>query len=90
MQQIQFIGFTPDELIANIINELKTNLPQQTSQQTDELMTIKETMAFLKASRTTVDKLVRKGVIPRYALDSLYYFKKSDIIDLLVLEKVKT
>lgn len=86
MNAIQFINISPDDLINQIIEKVKTNTPVA---ETQDLMNVSETIDYLKSSRTTLDVLVRKGIITRYKLGQSTYFKKSDIINALVPEKIK-
>jgi hypothetical protein len=86
MNTIQFINISPDDLINQIIEKVKTNTATAPTQ---DIMNLQETIDFLKSSRTTVDVLVRKGIITRYKLGQSTYFKKSEIINALIPEKIK-
>jgi hypothetical protein len=86
MSTLQFINISPEDLINQIIEKVKANTPVA---ETQDLMNVSEAIDFLKASRTTLDLLVRKGIITRYKLGQSTYFKKSDIINALIPEKIK-
>lgn len=85
---IQFINISPEEFMANIIEQVKSNLPKPVAENND-LMTFKETMEFLKASRSTIQKYVRDKKLKCWHFEKTMYFKKSEILESLVLEKVK-
>ena len=74
--------------MANIIEQVKSNLSKPVTDNND-LMTFKETMEFLKASRSTIQKYVRDKKLKCWHFDKCKYFKKSEILESLVLEKVK-
>lgn len=54
----------------------------------DELMTSKETAAFLKVGKSKLNELTQKGIIPAYRIGSQLRYKKSEVLE--SLPKVKT
>jgi len=46
-----------------------------------QIMTVEEVAAFLKLSKITVYKLVKKGQIPGFRVGNSWRFRKEDIIE---------
>lgn len=63
------------------------NIEKSLKNQSDELLTTDEVMKLLKCSRSTVDRLVTKGMLKKQKVLGMKYgknyFKKSDVISLI-------
>jgi hypothetical protein len=84
---------TPDELkqiIKEIIqDELKEVSKQPQEKDSEILLTRKETCDFLKIDSSTLWSWTNKGKIACYGIGNRRYYKKEDLINSLVLLKVK-
>lgn len=84
---------TPDELkqiIKEIIqDELKEVSKQPEEKDSEILLTRKETCDFLKIDSSTLWSWTNKGKIACYGIGNRRYYKKEDLINSLVLLKVK-
>ncbi len=47
----------------------------------DKFMTYAEVIKFLKLSRTTIDRYIRKKAIPNYKVGRLRLFDRDELID---------
>jgi excisionase family DNA binding protein len=65
--------------------ELAYSRQNPTKDASEELLTVAAAAAFLKIHRTTLYNWTKKGVIPRYGINSKVYYKKSDLLSSLVL-----
>jgi excisionase family DNA binding protein len=45
----------------------------------DDWLTLKEALAYLKTSRSTLYRLVESGQLPRYKVGSTLRFKRADL-----------
>ena len=84
MNQIQFIGTTPHELIADIKNAIIPELYKQLSekfqpQQPEEFLSRNEVCALLKINLTTLWRYTNKGLLTGYNLEKKVLFKRSEI-----------
>jgi hypothetical protein len=84
---------TPDELkqiIKEIIqDELKEVSKQPEEKDSEILLTRKETCDFLKIDSSTLWSWTNKGKIACYGIGNRRYYKKEDLINSMVLLKVK-
>jgi hypothetical protein len=84
---------TPDELkqiIKEIIqDELKEVSKQPEEKDSEILLTRKETCDFLKIDSSTLWSWTNNGKIACYGIGNRRYYKKEDLINSLVLLKVK-
>ncbi|MBD0831317.1 MULTISPECIES: helix-turn-helix domain-containing protein [Aestuariibaculum] len=84
--QVTIHNITPEELsehISNVIEaKLKTlQLPQQNENQiSDDLLTVEETLQYLKCSKQALYNWRKSGILPSYRLGNRVYYKKSDIL----------
>lgn len=90
MQKVQLIQITPDQLCNHIQKGIeqtlkKLNLTQAlpTKTQDAELLTIEETLAFLKCSKQALWNWRKNGILPSYRLGNRVYYKKSEILSKL-------
>jgi len=82
---------TPDELkqiIKEVIqDELREMIKQPEEKDLEGLLSRKETCEFLKISLTTLWKWTNKGKIESYGIGNRVYYKKTDLLNSLVLLK---
>ena len=55
-----------------------------TSKDEDELLSVEETIEFLKCSKQALWNWRKSGILPSYRLGNRVYYKKSDIFDNLI------
>ena len=53
----------------------------------EELLTVEETLKFLKCSKQALWNWRKKGILPSYRLGNRVYYKKSDIFAKLVKQE---
>jgi DNA invertase Pin-like site-specific DNA recombinase len=84
---------TPEELrqiIKEVIKEELLEVRKQLEENDSEgLLSRKETCEFLKISLTTLWHWTNKGKIDSYGIGNRVYYKKVDLLNSLVLLKVK-
>ena len=81
---------TPEEIVEKISSRLEKkfdSLKRELKNQevTDDLLTPKETCALLKIDPSTLWLWVKKGKIKKYAVGRRKYYKRSEILDNLIL-----
>lgn len=89
-KQVQFLQTSPEEL-ATLINDkvnqsielLKKELKEDNHKK--ELLTQKETAEFLKVDASTIYHWVKRGNIKSYGIGGRRYFKRSELIESLIL-----
>jgi hypothetical protein len=74
------------EAVKEEIIELKKQLENKNS---EELMTRQETCEFLKIDTSTLWLWTKKGKIDSYGICNRRYYKKADVLNSLVLMKIK-
>ncbi|MCX8043266.1 MAG: helix-turn-helix domain-containing protein [Desulfobacterota bacterium] len=57
------------------------------SKETSQIMTVEEVAEFLKLSKITVYKLVKKGQIPGFRVGNSWRFRKEDIYDIILRQR---
>jgi hypothetical protein len=84
---------TPDELkqiIKEVIREELFEIKKQLEEKDSEvLMSRQETIDFLKIDSSTLWSWTKKGLINCYGIQARRYYKKKDVLNSLVLLKVK-
>ena len=76
---------TPEELTDNILLGVDSRLKeffdtyQPTVKDEEELLTVDETIKFLKCSKQALWNWRKNGILPSYRLGNRVYYKKSDI-----------
>ncbi|WP_040247465.1 helix-turn-helix domain-containing protein [Psychroserpens mesophilus] len=76
---------TPEELTDNILIGVDSRLKkffdtyQPTVKDEEELLTVDETIKFLKCSKQALWNWRKNGILPSYRLGNRVYYKKSDI-----------
>lgn len=81
---------TPEELVDSILIRLDSKLKERldkynlSKKDEEELLTVEETIDFLKCSKQALWNWRKSGILPSYRLGNRVYYKKSDIYDKLV------
>ena len=88
---LQFIQTTPDSLTKVILEgvdeKLKNFAKGFKSSENEDLMTVEETLQFLKCSKQALWNWRKNGVLPSYRLGNRVYYLKSDVYKNLVKQK---
>lgn len=84
MEAIQFTQLDPSSLKKEILEGILTILSPVL---TDGLLTQQEVADFYKVSKPTIIKWQKQGRIKAYAIDSERRYKKSELMDALILMK---
>jgi excisionase family DNA binding protein len=84
-KRIQFIEVNPKEFQEEIIKGILEilNAPKEA----EELLTQTEACAFYRISKPTIIKWQKEGRIKAYAIDNERRYKKSELLDILILMK---
>lgn len=85
MELIQFIQVNPKEFQNEIINGILAIMAKP--KEDEVLLTQSEVCAFYKVSKPTIIKWQREGKIKAYSIDNERRYKKSELLDNLVLVK---
>jgi len=75
--------------VRNVLKELPLTTNQQPTQETDQLLTVKETAKFLKLSVPTIYSKVSKGELPFMKRSKRLYFSKMELLEYLRGGKTK-
>ena len=62
----------------------------KTAKNDSQILTVEEVAEFLKLSKITIYKLVKKGVLPGFRVGNSWRFRKDKIIDIISSDKLKT
>ena len=88
MNQIQFVGCTPEQLQSAItesvklqINDLKENFRPKTP---EEFLTRKATATLLNINLSTLYLWTKKGVLQSYGISGKVYYKRSEVESALI------
>lgn len=83
MEQIQFIGTTPDTLRASFIEDVKTELEKITKQfqpkEPTEFLTRQEVADLLKVDVTTVHNWTKRGKLKKYGIGNKVFYKRTEV-----------
>ena len=93
MENIQFIGTTPQELVKEIANSIIPELRAELSKEFEpkeptEYLTRSEVCKLLKIDLSTLWRWQRNGTLQAYALNNRVYFKRSEIDDVLNTNRI--
>ncbi|WP_418604599.1 helix-turn-helix domain-containing protein [Hwangdonia sp.] len=89
-KQIHLYQVSPEELTTSILNGVDSKLKAfydkfPVSHKDEEaLLTVEETLQFLKCSKQALWNWRKKGILPSYRLGNRVYYKKSDIYAKLI------
>ena len=88
-KEIRIYNLSPEEFknsIRSIVSELFPEQKKKISKigSTEELMTVEETIKFLKCSKQALWNWRKNDILPSYRLGNRVYYKKSDIYAKLI------
>ena len=87
MQQLQFIGITPETLKTALLEGVKTELElikdQFQPKQPTEYLTRSEVAELLKIDLSTVHNWTKRGKLTAYGIGNRVYYKRSEVEDAL-------
>jgi len=90
-KHIQFIQTTPDNLTSVILEgvdeKLKNFAKNFKPSETEDLMTVEETLQFLKCSKQALWNWRKNDILPSYRMGNRVYYLKSDIFKNLIKQK---
>ena len=85
METLQFIQMNPEDFKNEIIKGILEIVAKPKEEEV--LLTQSEVCAFYKVSKPTIIKWQKEGKIKAYAIDNERRYKKSELLDSLVLMK---
>ncbi|WP_053976599.1 helix-turn-helix transcriptional regulator [Mangrovimonas xylaniphaga] len=90
-KQLHFYQLKPEEFKIDILDgvddKLKKYLKNLHLPESEELLTVDETLAFLKCSKQALWNWRKNGILPSYRLGNRVYYKRSDIFKKLVRQE---
>ena len=90
-KQVIIYNITADELttqISDAVNaKYKLLLSKKEQAEADELLTVEDTLKFLKCSKQALWNWRKNGILPSYRLGNRVYYKKSDIYSKLIKQE---
>ena len=88
MEQLQFIGITPEQLQTAITQDVKSQLDQLKKsfepKTPEELLTRSETAKLLKINLSTLYLWTKKGKVKSYGISGKVYYKRSEVESSLI------
>ncbi|MBO0331134.1 helix-turn-helix domain-containing protein [[Muricauda] lutisoli] len=88
MNQIQFIGTTPQQLRNDINNDVRTQIDELKKsfqpKNPEELLSRSETAELLKINLSTLYLWTKKGKLKSYGLSGKVYYKRSEVESALI------
>ena len=90
MQSSTLFQTTPEnlvELLRIAVREELSNYQTPVSTPDEELLTPTEACAFLKITKTTIWRWQKEGKIDLYGTGKIRFYKKTDLLNLLILKK---
>lgn len=87
METLQFVQMNPEKFI----QELTESITQIVNKPKEEevLMTQKQVAKFLSVSKQTIINWQNAGMIPHYCIGNKSFYKKSEMLEALVLIRPK-
>ena len=88
--QTHIYQITPNELKNNLVGEFRkilvefSQLKESVKTNTEELLTVQETMDLLKCSKQALYNWNKNGILPSYRMGNRVYYKKSEIFSKLI------
>lgn len=92
-KQIQIDNLDAQEFTEHILTRFDVKLKKYlnqiegTSKDQEELLTVEETITFLKCSKQALWNWRKSGILPSYRLGNRVYYKKSDIFKKLIKQE---
>jgi len=77
MRHLNTFETTKDQLVAQVVNELKNELKQATF--TEKYLTREEVSELLKISLSTIHNWTKRGILLPYQIGGRVYYKASEI-----------
>lgn len=88
---LQILQTTPDSLTKVILDgvdeKLKNFAKDFKPSEKEDLMTVEETLQFLKCSKQALWNWRKNGILPSYRLGNRVYYLKSDVYKNLIKQK---
>jgi len=70
----------------NAVDRILKKLSQEKEEE-EQLLTVEETLKFLKCSKQALWNWRKNGILPSYRLGNRVYYKKSDIFNKLIKQE---
>jgi hypothetical protein len=89
-KQVTIYNITPDELTIQISDAVDAKyklLQLNNKKDKEELLSVEETLKFLKCSKQALWNWRKNGVLPCHRLGNRVYYKKSDIFAKLIKQE---
>jgi hypothetical protein len=92
-KQLQIDNTNAEEFTEHILTGFDTKLKKYfnqiapSSKDEEELLTVDETIQFLKCSKQALWNWRKSGILPSYRLGNRVYYKKSDIFKKLIKQE---
>ena len=92
-KQLQINNVDAQEFAEHILNrfdsklKLYFNKKVTSTKEVEELLTVEETIEFLKCSKQALWNWRKSGILPSYRLGNRVYYKKSDIFKKLIKQE---
>ncbi|SFI14657.1 helix-turn-helix domain-containing protein [Halpernia frigidisoli] len=90
MENIQFIGTTPNALISEIVEKLKTELLSELTKtfnenQPNKYISAQEVCERFNISKPTIHEYRRRGLLKSYKWGSRVFYRMSDIENAMII-----
>lgn len=89
-KQVTIYNITPTELviqISEVVDEKLKSIHIGQTREPEELLTVEETLNFLKCSKQALWNWRKNGILPSYRLGNRVYYRKSDIFAKLIKQE---
>jgi predicted DNA-binding transcriptional regulator AlpA len=92
-RKLEFYQITPNQLVEEIAHKIDSAIAAHldkagtSPEQKEELLTVEETIQFLKCSKQALWNWRKSGILPSYRLGNRVYYKKSDIFKKLIKQE---
>lgn len=92
-RKLEFYQITPNQLVEEIAHKIDSAIAahldkaETSPEQKEELLTVEETIQFLKCSKQALWNWRKSGILPSYRLGNRVYYKKSDIFKKLIKQE---
>jgi predicted DNA-binding transcriptional regulator AlpA len=92
-KQTIFYQANPEDIVANVLIGVDKKIEEyikkfkQSQKDNEELLSVDETLKFLKCSKQALWNWRKNGILPSYRLGNRVYYKKSDIYAKLVKQE---
>ncbi|MFG6685260.1 helix-turn-helix domain-containing protein [Mariniflexile sp. HNIBRBA6329] len=92
-KQTIFYQANPEDIVTNVLIGVDKKIEEcikkfkQSQKDNEELLSVDETLKFLKCSKQALWNWRKNGILPSYRLGNRVYYKKSDIYAKLVKQE---